>query len=283
MASTRQHFFLNAAHFRLDGGAMFGIIPRPMWMEVAPPDELNRINLALRLWLIKEDDRIILVDTGIGDYQGENFEQRFDVRGPRSPLEHVLKEIGLDPLDITDVICSHLHFDHVGGIAKKEGDQLLPVFINATVHLHRQHYEYAHHPSERDAGSFHAQHFDPIFKFYSDRGHITWHEGEEGVILALKSGDIRYKCSHGHTPFLMHPYDQQYIYMADLIPTSHHVHIPWVMGYDISPGVSVQEKRAFLDFILEKNLKAIYEHDPLHKGSSIRKNERGHYTPYDFF
>ena len=122
---------LEPGYFKLDGGSMFGIIPKPLWNKVAPSDELNRIDLALRLWLIKTKDRVIVVDTGIGDYHGDKFDQRFDVRNQQSPLTEVLKLQNLKPSDVTDLVISHLHFDHVGGLEevkelflKKEGNKL---------------------------------------------------------------------------------------------------------------------------------------------------------------
>ena len=275
MANTKQYFCLEPAHFRLDGGAMFGIIPKPMWEKVHPADDKNRINLALRLQVIKTDDKLIIIDTGIGDYNGEKFDARFDIRSDKSPLSQALAKIGSSTNDVTDLVLSHLHFDHIGGIGEVIDGQMTPVFKNATCHVHKDHYEYAHAPSERDSGSFHCKNFDPILNYYNDKGKLTFHSGDEGTIIALESGDIKFKCSHGHTPWLMHPYDESYMYMADLIPTSNHVHIPWVMAYDINPAVSTQEKRVFLDFIVNNKLIPIYEHDPIFWGSEIEKTDKG--------
>ena len=268
-----EHYVLEPGKFRLDGGAMFGIVPKPLWSKVAPPDQDNRIDLALRLWLLKLSDRIILVDTGIGDVHGEKFCRQFDIRQVHSPLEVALKNLGISSQDVTDLVISHLHFDHVGGIGKKVGEEIHPVFPSAHCHLHREHYRYSRNPTLRDRGSFHRHNFEPVIEYYQKNDLMVWHEGEEGRLLE----SLHFRCSHGHTPWLMHPYDDQFIYLADLIPTSNHVHIPWVMGYDISPGVTTVDKQAFLDFVLEKELTIIFEHDPLYWGGVVEKSERGRY------
>jgi glyoxylase-like metal-dependent hydrolase (beta-lactamase superfamily II) len=165
---SKQYFSLEPARFKLDGGAMFGIIPKPLWSKVHPADEMNRIELALRLIVIKSGERNILIDTGIGDYHGEKFDQRFAVVGGVSPLEKALAEINLKPSDITDLVISHLHFDHVGGIGKMVESKMEPVLKNAMVHLHLLHFEYAKHPTERDSGSFHYDYFKPVLDWYKD-------------------------------------------------------------------------------------------------------------------
>jgi glyoxylase-like metal-dependent hydrolase (beta-lactamase superfamily II) len=270
---TKKYFFLEPASFKLDGGAMFGIIPKPLWSKVHPADELNRINLALRLLLIQTERKNILIDTGIGDYHGQKFDERFAVVSPTSPLEVELKKIGLAADDITDLVISHLHFDHVGGIGKMDNKNFVPVMKNAILHLHKNHYEYALASSERDAGSFHHQDFEPIIDFYKKAGRIHWHSSMEGEIL----DGLFFKCSMGHTPFLMHAYDEKYIYLADLIPTSNHISIPWIMGYDMAPGESTKDKRHFLEFIEENNLEIVFEHDPKIASAKIKRNLKGEF------
>jgi glyoxylase-like metal-dependent hydrolase (beta-lactamase superfamily II) len=271
---SKQYFSLEPARFKLDGGAMFGIIPKPLWNKVHPADEQNRIELALRLILIKDGTKNILIDTGIGDYHGEKWNERFGVVGSKSPLELSLAEIGLKPEDITDLIISHLHFDHVGGIGKMIDGKIEPVLKNATIHLHKKHFEYSQNPTDRDSGSFQIEYFLPVIKWYQDHNQVHFVDGMEGDVVA----GIKFKCSMGHTPYLLHAYDEKMIYMADLIPTSNHVHIPWVMGYDISPGVTTIDKKNFLGFIEEKKLTMIFEHDPIFFGSTVKKNERGDFV-----
>ncbi len=268
-----EYFCLEPASFKLDGGAMFGIIPKPLWNKVHPADDQNRIDLALRLILIKKNQRIILIDTGIGDYHGQKFDERFAISGGSSPMERALGEIGLSPSDITDLVVSHLHFDHVGGIGKSVGNTMLPVFEKATLHLHKSHYDYSLSPTDRDTGSFQMNYCLPVIKWYEDHQQIHFVSGMEGEIMP----GLNFKCSMGHTPFLLHAYDEKFIYMADLIPTSNHVHIPWVMGYDISPGVTTKDKKEFLNFIEHKKLTMIFEHDPQYLGSTVKKDEKGEF------
>jgi glyoxylase-like metal-dependent hydrolase (beta-lactamase superfamily II) len=271
---SKKYYSLEPARFKLDGGAMFGIIPKPLWNKLHPSDEMNRIELALRLILIQTGTKNILIDTGIGDYHGDKWDDRFGVVGGVSPLEKALEKISLKPSDITDLIISHLHFDHVGGIGKMENGKLVPVLENATIHLHQKHYEYSKHPTDRDAGSFQVEYFEPVIEWYKQHNKIHFLTEMEGEILP----GFHYKCSMGHTPYLLHAYDDKFIYMADLIPTSNHVHIPWVMGYDISPGVTTQDKRAFLKFIDEKQLTMIFEHDPEYFGATVKKDAKGEYV-----
>ncbi len=266
----KKYFVLHPAIFKLDGGAMFGIIPKPLWSKAIAADEQNRIQLSLRVMLIQTSTRNILIDTGIGDYHGDKFDGRFGVEGSKNPLISLLKEeFQLLPENITDLIVTHLHFDHVGGLGTDQESHHI-LFPNATLHLHRQHYDYALRPTLRDAGSFHSQYFAPLLKKAQNENKIHWVEGEEGELL--KEGDDRifFRCSHGHTPFLLHPYDEKFIYMADLVPTSHHIPIPWVMGYDIAPGVTTQDKATFYQFIAERKLTMIFEHDLLFWGATIQ-------------
>ncbi len=264
---------IEPAHFKLDGGAMFGIIPRPLWEKKIKPDEYGRIPLALRLLLIETEDRKILLDTGIGDYHGENFMSQFDIPKEKFPLTKALEERQLKPHDITDIILSHLHFDHVGGLFTIAQGEPLPCFPRAVIHLHKKHYQYALAPTPRDSGSFQSQFFIPIIQHYEQEGKIHWLEGEEGSICE----DLKFKTSMGHTPYMIHPYNDDFIYLADLIPTEAHLPPAWVMGYDISPGITSVEKNLFLDFALEKNLLCFFEHDHQSYGGHIKKNSKGHF------
>lgn len=268
---TKRYAILHPAVFKLDGGAMFGIIPKPLWSKHIPADELNRIQLSLRVMLIQTKNRNILVDTGIGDYHGEKFDDRFGVIGPKNPLiESLKKNMNLGPEDITDLVVTHLHFDHVGGLGIQEKEHV-SVFPNATLHIHRQHYDYALNPTLRDTGSFHSQYFRPLIEKADANGKVHWLEGEDGLILDDEGDKLYFKCSHGHTPYLVHPYDEKFIYMADLVPTSVHIPIPWVMGYDIAPGRTTVDKVQFYEFILKNNLTMIFEHDIKVWGAKVKK------------
>jgi glyoxylase-like metal-dependent hydrolase (beta-lactamase superfamily II) len=267
----KKYYCLEPATFKLDGGAMFGIVPRTLWEKSYPCDEEHRITLALRLLVIKSQDKLILIDTGIGDYHDPKFIQNFDIKGPLNPLEVALQKIGFSCSQVTDLILSHLHFDHAGGIA----DQGKFVFPQATLHLHEEHYRYGLAPTMKDQGSFHSKIFRPIIEELNKTGRVNWLRGQEGSLFPEIG--IRYKVSHGHTPYLLHPYDDKFIYLADLIPTSRHIHLPWIMAYDMQPGVTAQEKAQFLQFAYDNNLAIIYEHDKDMAYSKVSKNEKGHW------
>ncbi len=265
----KKYFALHPAVFKLDGGAMFGIIPKPLWSRAIPADEQNRIQLSLRVMLIQTTHRNILVDTGIGDYHGKKFDERFGVEGNKNPLIIQLQEdFGLAPQDITDLIVTHLHFDHIGGLGTTADEHAI-IFPKAMLHIHKEHYAYALNPTPRDMGSFHSQYFRPLIEKATREGRVHWVEGNEGELLKDGEDVIRFRCSYGHTPHLLHPYDENFIYMADLVPTSHHVPLPWVMGYDINPGRTTQDKMEFYDFIMKGRLTMVFEHDMEYWGAEV--------------
>ena len=262
-----QYFALHPASFKLDGGAMFGIIPKPLWSKNCPADESNRIDLALRLILIKTEHHVILIDSGIGDYHDDKFNTRFVIEGEKSPLTECLKHLSLTPLDVTDLVISHLHFDHTGGILENNSQNF--IFKNAKIHLHQKHWSYALNPTPRDQGSFIKEYFQPFIEKMDQEKKVLWQSADEGILIQDGSYKLQFKVSFGHTPYLLHPFDQHMIYMADLVPTSHHLPVPWVMGYDINPGQTTYDKMNFYDFIDEKKLTMIFEHDPKFIGSKI--------------
>lgn len=268
---------LHPATFKLDGGAMFGIIPKPLWEKKIKADELNRIHMSLRVVLIETEHKKILIDTGIGDYHGEKFEEQFAVRGPSSPLEQALDEAGVKAEEITDIILTHLHFDHVGGLGKGT-DQHERIFPQATLHVHKSHYAYAQAPTQRDKGSFQSNYFLPLLKQYEAEGKIHFLEGEEGV--ALKDGNdvVEFMTSFGHTPHMIHPVFNGFIYMADLVPMSHHVNVPWVMGYDMEPGTTTLYKEKFYDTIIKDDLTMIFEHDIDTWGGKLKVDDKGRFA-----
>ena len=271
---------LHPAKFKLDGGAMYGIIPKPLWEKHSPSDEFNRIDLDLRLVLLQTATKNILIDTGIGSFRGEKWNTRFAVESIESPIETLLKEkCDLTSSDITDIILTHLHFDHVGGLGQLRNGEHELIFEQATIHLHRDHYLYALNPTLRDSGSFEKPIFSKLIEDYKNKNQAIFYEGMEGE---LECG-LKFICSHGHTPFMIHPYSDKFIYMADIVPTSNHISIPWVMGYDISPGQSTRDKESFYKLILEKKLCMIFEHDPVYWGASLKKDEKKGYQADKLF
>lgn len=274
-----KYFVLQPDQFKLDGGAMYGIIPRPLWEKKSSPDTSGRINLALRLLLIKTDNKIILIDTGIGSHYHSGFLKRFAINSElKHPIDKCLNTLNLKRDDITDVVLSHLHFDHVGGL-QAQANQL--AFKNATLHLQRAHYNYANNPTKRDAGSFQTDIYKPTLESYKQNDKINWIDGDNGIILADEDYQLNFQSSNGHTPHMLHPYDKNIFYMADIAPTSNHISIPWVMGYDISPGITTQDKERLFNFAIQNNLIAIYEHDIDYWGSKLIKNKKDDFEAND--
>lgn len=273
-------YILHPATFKLDGGAMFGIIPKPLWSKKITPDEFNRINMSLRVVYLETKNKKILIDTGIGDYHPEKFNEQFDVKGPGNPLATALATKNIKPDQITDIIITHLHFDHVGGLGGKDGEL---IFKNAKLHLHKDHYEYALAPTLRDKGSFQDHYFSPLIVKYKKLDQLHFHQGNEGIILQDETDQVSFKTSFGHTHHMMHPIFDNYIYMADLVPMSHHINIPWVMGYDIEPGVTTVYKQKFYDYIMQNNLRMVFEHDIEIWGGTLGIDEKKRFVLQESF
>jgi glyoxylase-like metal-dependent hydrolase (beta-lactamase superfamily II) len=270
--SSRLYGSLYPSTIKLDGGAMFGIIPKPLWSKKIAPDELNRIPMTMRVFIIKEKNKLILIDSGAGDYQGEKFNDRYGLnRTPMSFKELLHKMLGCTPDDVTDLVLSHLHFDHASG--SLTGENLAPSFPRAKLHVHRKHYEYSLRPTLRDAGSFQDHVIKKILSYYEEKKQIHWLDGLEGTIIEDLSDPLKYKTCHGHTPFQILPYDSKTIFLADLVPTHAHFHIPWVMGYDLHPGVSATERFELYPWIHKNNLWCIFDHDLHYWGAKITSSK----------
>jgi glyoxylase-like metal-dependent hydrolase (beta-lactamase superfamily II) len=280
--NNRTYGSLYPSTIKLDGGAMFGIIPKPLWSKKIIPDELNRIPMTMRVMVIKEGNRLILIDSGAGDYQGEKFNERYGLRHPPVSFKELLhKMLGAKPEDVTDLVLSHLHFDHASGALTSEN--LLPAFPNATLHLHKDHYEYSKKPTLRDAGSFQDQVIHKIVDYYVTKKQINWLTGFEGtIILKDSSNPILFKTCHGHTPYQILPYDKKFLFLADLVPTHAHFNVPWVMGYDLHPGVSATERSELYPWIFQKNLMCIFDHDLQYWGAKITGENPEHLNMSDY-
>jgi glyoxylase-like metal-dependent hydrolase (beta-lactamase superfamily II) len=274
---SQKIYLIHPATFKLDGGAMFGIIPKPVWSKKIIPDDLNRIAMSLRVVLIRDGKKNILIDTGIGNYHHPKFLEQFDINpNAQNHLPQILEEkLQIKPEDITDIVLTHLHFDHAGGLGKNT-EPHQPVFPHATLHLHKNHFEYSQVSTLRDKGSFLSQYYLPLIDYYQSKNQIHWLDQLEGTLVS--ECNLHYKVSFGHTPYMIHPYNDQFIYMADLVPMAHHIHLPWVMGYDMAPGITTEYKKSFYDFIIKNNLTMIFEHDIDTWGADIYLDEKNNYS-----
>jgi len=257
---------LEAGRQHLDGGAMFGIVPKALWARRAPPDDRNRIPLALRCLLIEHDDGLVLIDTGIGNQENSKFIDIYGVdnagQGGRTKLEDALRELGHAPADIRWVINTHLHFDHAGGDLSREGLS----FPRARYVVQRGELEFARHTNERTAGSYLAHNF-------------------EGVPFQLIDGEvqilpgIRALPTPGHVPFhqsiLIESGGEKACFVADVVPTAAHLPLPWIMGYDLQPLVTLETRRRLYQRAEAEQWLLVFEHDPTIVSGRLEKEGKG--------
>lgn len=260
---------INSGFIGLDGGAMFGIIPKPLWQKTNPHDEMNRVTLATRNLLLESDTKKIIIDTGMGNKWDNKSKDIYRIDANHE-LESELKLLGNTPEDITDVILTHLHFDHTGGSTKIENNKLIPAFPNAKYHVQKKNFEWGMNPSDRDRGSYIKHNFEPL--------------AEEGVLQFTNDDDffdeeIQFKVINGHT------FGQQMIkisdgsttilYCCDLMPFVSHIRIPYIMGYDLQPLVTVEEKRKYLKLVADENWYLFFGHDPEIAMATVKHSEKG--------
>ena len=262
-------FTVETGNFKLDGGAMFGVVPRVIWEKTNPADSNNYCNWAMRCMLIEDGNRLILVDTGIGDKQDEKFFSHFHLNG-NATLEKSLHSLGFHCNDITDVLITHLHFDHVGGAVRKEGEKFALTFPNAKYWSNQKHWEWAIQPNDREKASFLTENILPI----QELGHLNFiKEGNElGKNIELLMVD-------GHTEQQMIPIvnykGRKVAFCADLIPSVGHLKLPYIPSYDVRPLVTMQEKASFLEQALKDNYVLFFEHDAYNECCTVKKGERG--------
>lgn len=251
-------YTINAGYFKLDGGAMHGVVPKTMWNKVNPADEQNMCTWAMRCLLIEHGNYKILVDTGMGTKQDEKFFSFYHPHG-EDTLEKSLAKHGFTPDDITDVFLTHLHFDHCGGAIKREGDKMVPTFPKATYWSNKVHWDSALAPNDRERASFLKENILPIEEGGNLR-FIDVADGEEWI------QDIRVRYTTGHTDNMMLPQinidGTTLLYCADLIPSAAHISMPWVMAYDMRPLDTLKEKHKILNEAAEDNWVLFFEHDP---------------------
>lgn len=264
-------YSINSGHFKLDGGAMFGVVPKSMWNKANPADEHNMCSWAMRNLLIEDNDRLILVDTGMGDKQDEKFFSRYYPHGDDS-IEKNLAKYGFTKDDITDVFLTHLHFDHCGGAIKREGDILVPAFKNATYWSDQEHWNSALEPNEREKASFLKENILPIQESGKLRFVGTGYGEEWLPSISILRVD-------GHTDAMMLPVvtynNTAILFCADLMPSAAHISLPWVMGYDMRPLQTLNEKTRILEEAVDKNWVLFFEHDPKIECCSLIRTDKG--------
>ena len=250
-------YSIETSEFGLDGGAMFGIVPKTIWEKCSPADNLNRINMVTRSMLLVSNNKKVLIDTGNGTKWDEKYKKIYNINTSLYNIETSLLKYGYTPEDITDVICTHMHFDHIGGNTKIESGKVVPTFANATYWVSKENWNLANDPSQKDQGSF----LEDDWKVLLDNNMIKIISGTEPFIEG-----INIYLTYGHTEGLMHPIisdgTQTIFYGSDLFPTVAHIPINWVMAYDIQPVVTMKEKEYLLNKMYLEDWILFFEHDP---------------------
>lgn len=263
-------YTIDTGFFKLDGGAMFGVVPKSIWNKLNPSDEKNLCTWAMRCLLIQDNNKLILVDNGIGDKQDQSFLRHYYLHGDQT-LELSLKKAGFCAEDITDVFLTHLHFDHCGGSIRKKNEKLELAFPNAKYWSNESHWNWAVQPNKREGASFLKENIIPI----QESGHLSFLNPGQ----ASPFNDIEVYYVDGHTEKQMLPLikykDKTIVFVADLIPSSGHLPIPYVMGYDIRPLISMEEKEKFLRRAVDNNYILFFEHDPLIECCTLQDTAKG--------
>lgn len=261
--------------FKLDGGAMFGVVPKTLWQKTNPADDNNMCTWSMRCLLIEDGNRLILIDTGIGDKQSEKFFSHYHLMDTKT-LEQSLNKLGFGLDQITDVFLSHLHFDHCGGAIQWNNDRtkLAPVFKNAIYWSTENHWKWATEPNPREKASFLAENILPLqesgqLQFVNREGNYTKNVFNNFDVLFVD----------GHTESMMVPHihykEKTLVFMADLLPSVGHIPLPYVMGYDTRPLLTMDEKKLFLDTAAEKELVLFLEHDSFNECCTVEATEKG--------
>jgi len=278
-------YTINTGYFKLDGGAMFGVVPKTIWNKINPADENNLCSWALRCLLIEDANRLILVDNGNGTKQDAKFWSHYHLHGDDT-LEKSLAKYGFSKDDITDVFLTHLHFDHCGGSITIKDGKLVPNFKNATYWSNQEHWKWATEPNEREKASFLKENILPI----QESGKLKFVDVTEGDSSKLGetrfSENISVRFVNGHTQAMMLPQmnynGKTVVFMADLLPSAGHIPLPYVMGYDMFPLTTLQEKRSFLKEALENDYILFFEHDKDNECCTLQQTDRG-IRAKDFF
>jgi glyoxylase-like metal-dependent hydrolase (beta-lactamase superfamily II) len=273
-----QLYSVNTGYFKLDGGAMFGVVPKVMWNKLNPADENNLCSWAMRSLLIEDGNRLILIDNGMGDKQDEKFMSHYYLHGDDT-LDNSLAKHGFSKDDITDVFLTHLHFDHCGGSIKREGDKLVPAFKNAAFWSNEHHWHWATEPNDREKASFLKENILPIEESGQLKFVVPGERKFHQIPFSSFYENMSIRFVDGHTESMMLPQitykDKTIVYMADLLPAAAHIPIPYVMAYDTRPLLTMNEKKLFLEEAVEKDFVLFFEHDPKIECCTLQQTERG--------
>lgn len=265
-------YTIDTGFFKLDGGAMFGVVPKSIWQRTNSADENNLCTWTMRCLLIQDDDRLILIDNGIGYKQDERFLKHYYLYGDDT-LEKSLAKHGFSKDDITDVFLTHLHFDHCGGSIERQDDgKLVPAFKNATYWSNAQHWDWAVNPNDREKASFLKENILPI----QESGQLKFIDTSDGVAF---SEHIKIRFAYGHTDAMMLPQisyqGRTILYMADMLPSTGHIPMPYVMAYDMFPLKTLNEKKKFLEEAVQNDYILYLEHDPVNECCTLQETEKG--------
>ncbi len=264
---------LNTGYFKLDGGAMFGVVPKSLWQKTNPADSNNMCTWALRSMLIEDGDRLVLIDTGIGNKQSEKFFSYYYLHGD-DDLDKNLHKLGFQKSDITDVFLTHLHFDHCGGAIawNNKKNMYEPAFPNAKFWSNKDHWEWAINPNNREKASFLKENIHPI----KESGQLDF-VSKNSAQFDLPFSEILFV--DGHTDSMMIPHIQYkgktIVFMADLLPSIGHIPLPYVMGYDTRPLLTLNEKAKFLNRAADENFVLFFEHDSINECCTLKHTEKG--------
>ena len=264
-------YSIPTGNLKLDGGAMFGVVPKAMWNKVYPADENNQINLSMRCLLVVDGDRRILIDNGIGDKQSEKFFSHYNLNGEDS-LEQSLALHGFKPADITDMFLTHLHFDHCGGSVKYNSDRsgFELAFPNATYWISRPQWDWAMNANRRESASFLKENIKPI----EESGKLMLFDKEGEIFPGF---EVRFFNGHtvGQSIPLIHYKGRTVVFAADMLPTMAHLPLPYVMSYDTQPLITLAEKEDFLNEAADKDYVIFFEHDVYNECCTLAKTEKG--------
>lgn len=270
---------IETGYFKLDGGAMFGVVPKSIWNKLNPADENNLCTWAMRSLLIEDGNKLILIDTGIGNKQDDKFFSHYYLHGNDS-LDQSLEKLGFHKNDITDVVLTHLHFDHCGGSIIRENDLLKPAFPNAIFWSNEAHWKWATQPNAREKASFLKENILPMqesgqLKLIDLPKEKTDHKLPSSVF----NDSISVRFVQGHTDQMMLPQikykDKTLVFMADLLPSVAHLPLPYVMGYDMFPLTTLKEKQIFLEEAANNNYTLFFQHDPKIECCTLQMTEKG--------